>query len=79
MRELARALVPEGGRTGHDYVLIGRDGGIERDFATMRAELTKALRKVANLKPVRAEPVEAPHLLLVDGKEKPSTGSGRTG
>lgn len=47
MRELARALVPAGGRTGHDYVMIGREGGIERDFASLRAELVKALAKVA--------------------------------
>lgn len=47
MRELARAAIPHGGRTGHDYVLIGREGGIERDYAKLRAELTKALAKVA--------------------------------
>ena len=47
MRELARALVPESGRDGHDYVMIGREGGIERDFAAMRSELIKALAKVA--------------------------------
>ena len=36
-RELLRAALPEEGLPGHDHVLIGREGGIERDFATMRA------------------------------------------
>lgn len=47
LRELARAALPAGGRPGHDYVLIGREGGIERDFAALGAELAKALAKVA--------------------------------
>ena len=47
LRELARAAMPSGGRTGHDYVLIGREGGIERPYAALRAELTKALAKVS--------------------------------
>ena len=47
LRELARAALPKGGRPGHDYVLIGREGGIERDFAMLGAELAKALAKVA--------------------------------
>ncbi len=79
LRELARAQVPEGGREGWDYVLIGREGGIERDFAVLKVELGKALVKVGNNKPVRAEPVEG--LSFPSGptkKESPSTGSGRT-
>lgn len=47
LRALARELLPIGGVAGADHVLIGRAGGIERDFALLRAELTKALRKVA--------------------------------
>lgn len=47
MRELAREAFPAGARNGRDYVLIGREGGIERDFATLGAELAKALAKVA--------------------------------
>lgn len=46
-RELLRAELPEGGLPDHDHVLIGRDGGIERDFAAMRAELARALEKLA--------------------------------
>ena len=46
LRALARELLPTEGRPGADHVLIGREGGIERDFAALRAELSKALRKV---------------------------------
>ncbi len=45
LRALARELLPAGGVPGADHVLIGRDGGIERDFALLRQELTKALDK----------------------------------
>ena len=44
-RELLRAALPEEGLPGHDHVLIGREGGVERDFATMRAELSQALAR----------------------------------
>jgi ribonuclease P protein component len=46
-RELATELLPEFGQTGADHILIGREGGIERDFGALRAELEMALRKVA--------------------------------
>ena len=46
-RVLARELFPQMGLSGADHVLIGRSGGIEREFALLRAELEKALRKVA--------------------------------
>ncbi len=46
-RELARPLLPSLGQAGHDYVLIGRDGGIERDFALLYAELEKGLARLA--------------------------------
>lgn len=47
LRALAAELLPSAGRRGADHVLIGRAGGIERDFALLQAELTKALNKVA--------------------------------
>ena len=47
LRALARELLPERGIRGADHVLIGRAGGVERDFALLRAELAKALAKVA--------------------------------
>ena len=46
LRELARKVLPEGGLEGADHVLIGRQGGIERDFALLQAELEKALGKL---------------------------------
>jgi ribonuclease P protein component len=42
-RELLRAALPTQGLADHDHVLIGRAGGIERDFHLMAEELTKAL------------------------------------
>lgn len=46
-REIARPLLRERGISGADHVLIGREGGIERDFALLDAELRKALTKAA--------------------------------
>ncbi|MBB4616758.1 ribonuclease P protein component [Sphingomonas abaci] len=46
LRALAREMLPEHGLAGADHVLIGRNGGIERDFALLRTELRKALKKV---------------------------------
>ncbi len=46
-RALARELLPEAGIAGADHVLIGRAGGIERDFAALRADLVKALKRVS--------------------------------
>ena len=46
-RELLRAALPEAGLADHDHVLIGREGGIERDFAKLREELSAALTRAA--------------------------------
>ena len=46
-RELLRAALPVQGLPDHDHVLIGRDGGVERDFARLRAELAAALARAA--------------------------------
>ena len=79
-RALAREVLPDAGVAGADHVLIGRSGGVERDFSRLREELRKALRKVSGIT-VRPE--------LVDGlpfpslnrskKDRASTGSARTG
>ncbi|WP_333571490.1 ribonuclease P protein component [Sphingomonas sp.] len=45
-RMLAREVLPEAGIAGADHVLIGRNGGIERPYADLKAELAKALRRV---------------------------------
>jgi ribonuclease P protein component len=42
-RALAREMLPAGGLPGADHVMIGRSGGIERDFALLRADLAAAL------------------------------------
>ncbi len=47
LRALAAELLPDAGVPGADHVLIGRQSGIERDYALLRQELTKALGKVA--------------------------------
>ncbi len=46
-RELLRAALPERGLPDHDHVLIGRAGGVERDFDTLAAELQTALQRAA--------------------------------
>ena len=46
-RELARLMLPESGVAGADHILIGRASGIERDWAQLQADLTKALAKVS--------------------------------
>ena len=45
-RALVREMLPGLGVPGADHVLIGRAGGVERDFATLAAELRKALGKL---------------------------------
>ena len=79
-RALAREVLPQAGVPGADHVLIGRSGGIERDFATLRAELAKALRKISG-NTVRPEPVEGlPSNSSEAGrKDRASTSSARTG
>ncbi|MEA3016598.1 MAG: ribonuclease protein component [Sphingomonadales bacterium] len=68
-RALAREVLPEAGVSGADHVLIGRSGGIERDFSAMGEELRKALRKISG-SIVRPEPVEGlPFPSSDDGKK----------
>ncbi len=46
-RALAREYLPTSGIPGADHVLIGRAGGVERDFSLLREELVAALKKAA--------------------------------
>lgn len=46
-RALARELLHERGVAGADHVLIGRAGGVERDFSLLRHELGKALERAS--------------------------------
>lgn len=45
LRALARELLAVDGIAGADHVLIGRQSGIERPYATLREELARALAK----------------------------------
>ena len=47
-RALVRELLPSQGLPDHDHVLIGREGGIEREFARLREELVQALGRAAD-------------------------------
>ncbi len=44
-RVLLREILPVYGLSDTDHVLIGREGGIERDFGKMREELCAALER----------------------------------
>lgn len=44
-RALLREVLPTHGLAEHDHVLIGREGGVERDFAALRTELLAALAR----------------------------------
>lgn len=47
LREVARLALPQSGRAGWDYVLIGRRGATEsRDFKALQADFEGALAKV---------------------------------
>ena len=46
-RALVRETFPDHAVAGADHVLIGRSSGIERDYATLVAELKRALGKLA--------------------------------
>ncbi len=46
LRALVRDLLPTSGVPGADHVLIGRPPGIARDFATMRVDLARALKRL---------------------------------
>lgn len=52
-RALAREVLPEQGIAGADHVLIGREAGLTRDFAVMRADLEQALDRVRSGKASR--------------------------
>jgi ribonuclease P protein component len=45
-RALALEMLGDKGKSGADHILIGRDGGIEKDFAELRADMARALDKL---------------------------------
>jgi ribonuclease P protein component len=51
LREAARMVIPGQARPDLDYVLVGRQGAIARDFANLRQELVEALKRLKALAP----------------------------
>ena len=46
LREIARKVLPNHGKPGYDYVLIGRrDATAQRDFSALQSDLVGALAK----------------------------------
>ena len=45
-RALAQEIVPLKGFAGADHVMIGRAGGVERDFGLLRLDLDGALDRL---------------------------------
>ncbi len=46
LRALARDVIAADGAAGCDHVLIGRAGGVERNYAALRADLAAAVAKL---------------------------------
>lgn len=51
LREIAGMIIPGEARADLDYVLVGRQGALARDFAAMRQELQEALKRLKALAP----------------------------
>jgi ribonuclease P protein component len=49
LREVAKLVIPAHARSDLDYVLVGRQGALKRDFATLQRELVEALKKLKAL------------------------------
>lgn len=59
-RELLREALPTKGLADHDHVLIGRDGGLTRDYTLLREDLTQALSRAAAGKGDKRRPRRKP-------------------
>lgn len=51
MREIARAVLPQTGQSGYDYVFIARSGTVERSYALLLDDAQKALLRLSQPKP----------------------------
>ena len=62
LREAARQVIPGRARADLDYVLVGRQAAIARDFAALRQELFEALKRLRALTPATppTSPVATP-------------------
>ncbi len=49
LREVARQVIPALARPDYDYVLVGRQAALSRDFAVLRQELIEALKRLSAL------------------------------
>ena len=49
LREVARQVIPDQARADLDYVLVGRQAALKRDFALLRQELVEALKRLKAL------------------------------
>lgn len=49
LREIARMVIPSQARPDLDYVLVGRQAALTREFAILRDELVEALRRLKAL------------------------------
>lgn len=49
LREIARTIIPEQARPELDYVLVGRQAALVREFAVLREELVEALKRLKAL------------------------------
>jgi ribonuclease P protein component len=57
LREVARLVIPGQARSDLDYVLVGRQGALARDFAVLQKELVEALKR---LKVLDTVPIATP-------------------
>ena len=49
LREVAREVIPAKARPDLDYVLVGRQAALKRDFAVLRQDLLEALKRLKAL------------------------------
>ena len=49
LREIAREVIPAQARPDLDYVLVGRQAALGRDFAVLRQDLVEALKRLKAL------------------------------
>jgi ribonuclease P protein component len=55
LREVVRLVIPAHARRDLDYVLVGRQAALSRDFALLREELVEALKRLKALAPGAVE------------------------